>query len=328
MSNPALGQAAAGAVSLERRHAALGWLERYGLFLFLGVLIGFGALVSDNFLSAKNIQDVLTQAAPLGMVVVGQAFVLLVRGFDLSVASLMATVAVIGTAFNATSNLMVPVIFAVAIGFGVVVGLINGWLVARRRVSPFLATLAMMIVLQGLRFAYTGGAPSGALPAGFRVLGTGHLFGLPINLLALALIAALFGFLLHATPFGRKVYIVGGNPEAARLCGIAADRVTIACYVISSVLAGIGGLFLVGYVGSIDNWVGRGYELNSIVACVMGGVAITGGRGSIFGALAGALILIILFNLVLMLGFQVQWQYVIKGTIIIVAAAFYLNRSR
>jgi ribose/xylose/arabinose/galactoside ABC-type transport system permease subunit len=186
----------------------------------------------------------------------------------------------------------------------------------------------MMIVLQGFRFAYTGGAPSGALPDGFRALGTGRVLGLPINLLALLLIAALFGFLLHATPFGRKVYIVGGNPEAARLCGIAVDRVRIACYVISSVLAGIAGLFLVGYVGSIDNWVGRGYELDSIVACVMGGVAITGGRGSIFGALAGALILIILFNLVLLLGFQVQWQYVLKGVIIIAAAAFYLNRSR
>ncbi len=328
MRDAAITPKAGGAAAPEWRHAARDLLERYGLFVFCALLIAFGALVSANFLSAKNLQDVLTQAAPLGIVVVGQTFVLLVRGFDLSVASLMATVAVIATAFNATSNLMVPVIFLVGIAFCTGVGLINGWLVTKRNVSPFLATLAMMIVLQGFRFAYTGGAPSGALPDGFRVLGTGRLLGLPINLLALLLIAALFGALLHATPFGRKVYIVGGNPEAARLCGIAADRVPIACYVISSVLAGIAGLFLVGYVGSIDNWVGRGYELDSIVACVMGGVAITGGRGSIFGALAGALILIILFNLVLLLGFQVQWQYVLKGVIIIVAAAFYLNRSR
>ena len=312
----------------SRRHAILTFFERYGLFVFCGLLIVFASLVSENFLTAKNIQDVLTQAAPLGIVVVGQAFVLLVRGFDLSVASVMATVAVIGTTFNATSNAMVPVIFLVGIAFCIVVGLVNGWLVTKRRVSPFLATLAMMIVLQGIRFAYTGGAPSGALPGGFRVLGTGSLLGIPINLIALAIIAVGFGYLLHRTAFGRRVYMVGGNPEAAKLNGIHSDRITVACYVISAVLAGIGGLFLVGYVGSVDNWVGKGYELDSIVACVMGGVALTGGRGGIAGALAGALILIILFNLVLLLGFQVQWQYVIKGVIIIVAAAFYLNRSR
>ena len=155
----------------------------------------------------------------------------------------------------------------------------------------------------------------------------GKVLGVPVLVIIFALVSLAGWILLNRTTFGRRTVAVGGNPEAARLCGIAVDRVRIASYVISSVLAGIAGLFLVGYVGSIDNWVGRGYELDSIVACVMGGVAITGGRGSIFGALAGALILIILFNLVLLLGFQVQWQYVLKGVIIIVAAAFYLNRS-
>jgi len=319
---------AAAADAFDRRAGLFAFFERYGLYVFCALLIGFAALVSDHFLTAKNLQDVLTQAAPLGIVVVGQSFVILVRGLDLSVASLMATVAVIGTIFNATSDLMVPAIFAVTIAFSIAVGLVNGWLVTKRRVSPFLATLAMMIVLQGLRFAYTHGAPSGALPHGFRVLGTGSLFGLPINLLALLFLAAIFGFVLHRSAFGRRIYMVGGSPKAARLCGIKVDRVTILCYVISSVLAGIGGLFLVGYVGSIDNWVGKGYELDSIVACVMGGVALTGGRGSLFGALVGALILIILFNLVLLLGFPAQWQYVVKGVIIIIAAAFYLSRAR
>ena len=142
------------------------------------------------------------------------------------------------------------------------------------------------------------------------------------------LIAALFGFLLHAPRSAARSTSSAATPRPRACAASPSIKGPIACYVISSVLAGIAGLFLVGYVGSIDNWVGRGYELDSIVACVMGGVAITGGRGSIFGALAGALILIILFNLVLLLGFQVQWQYVLKGVIIIAAAAFYLNRSR
>ena len=240
----------------------------------------------------------------------------------------MATVAVIGTEFNAQSDGMIPVIFAACLAFSVLVGLTNGLLVTKRQVSPFLATLAMMIVLQGLRFAMTKGAPSGALPEGFRTLGTGLLAGLPINLLVLALMAVVLGLLLHRTAFGRRVYMVGGNPRASELVGVNSDRVTILCYVISSVCACLGGLFLVGYVGSVDNWVGQGYELQSIAAAVMGGIALTGGRGTIGGALVGALILIVLFNIVLLLGFPVEVQYILQGIIIVVAAAFYTLAGR
>ena len=207
----------------------------------------------------------------------------------MSVASLMATVAVLATAFNAQSDVMIVLIFVVAIVFSALVGLINGWLVTGRGVSPFLATLAMMILLQGLRFSYTQGAPSGSLPPGFRVLGAGNVVGIPINLMAALALAVLLWLILHRGVFGRRVRIVGGSPRAATLVGVSADRVTIGCYVICSVMAGIGGLFLVGFVGTIDNWVGRGYELDSIVAAVMGGVALSGGRGSIAGALLGAL---------------------------------------
>ena len=137
--------------------------ERYGLVIFLAVLMAVAAAASPTFLRPANLVNVLTIAAPLGMVVIGQTFVILVRGLDLSVASLMATVAVLATAFKATTNDAIPLIFLAAIVFSAVVGLLNGWLVARRNVSPFLATLAMMIILQGIRFAYTGGAPISTL---------------------------------------------------------------------------------------------------------------------------------------------------------------------
>ena len=298
-------------------------LQRFAL---PGVLIGlalFATILQPAFLSVRNMQDVLTQAAPLGMVVLGQTFVILVRGLDLSVASLMATVAVIATAFNATSDAMIPVIFAVSIGFSALVGLINGLLVTKRNVSPFLATLAMMIVLQGLRFYYTQGAPAGTLPQGFRFLGTGQILGLPVNVLAFLILFAVLGFLLHKSVLGRKIYITGGNATSADLVGIRSDRITILCYVISSVLAGFAGLFLVGFVGTVDNWVGRGYELDSIVAAVIGGVALSGGKGTLAGAVVGALILVLLFNIVIILGLPVQAQLVIKGAIIVVAAALF-----
>ena len=282
-------------------------------------------LIQPRFINPSNLRDILVQAAPLLMVTMGQTFVILVRGLDLSVASLMATVAVLATAFNAQSDVMIVPIFAAAIAFSALVGLVNGWLVTRRGVSPFLATLAMMILLQGLRFSYTQGAPAGNLPPGFRVIGAGDVLGVPINLLAALALAVLLWLVLHRGVFGRRVFIVGGNPRAATLVGISADRVTIVCYVICSVMAGIGGLFLVGFVGTLDNWVGRGYELDSIVAAVMGGVALSGGRGSIVGALLGALILVMIFNVIVIMGLPVQAQFVVKGVVIIAAAAIYAN---
>ncbi|MCY4349184.1 MAG: ABC transporter permease [Thiotrichales bacterium] len=296
-----------------------------GLLVFLGLLMMLATLIQPRFANPSNLRDILVQAAPLLMVTMGQAFVILVRGLDLSVASLMATVAVLATAFEAQSDVMIVPIFVAAIAFSALVGLVNGWLVAGRGVSPFLATLAMMILLQGLRFSYTQGAPAGNLPPGFRVIGAGDVLGVPINLLAALALAVLLGVILHRGVLGRRIFIVGGNLRAATLVGISADRVTVTCYVICSVMAGIGGLFLVGFVGTVDNWVGRGYELDSIVAAVMGGVALSGGRGSIAGALLGALILVMIFNVIVIMGLPVQAQFVVKGVVIIVAAAMYAN---
>lgn len=302
--------------------------QRLALPVVLVALVAIATMIQPGFLAIRNLQDIATQVAPLGMVVLGQAFVILVRGIDLSVASLMATVAVIATAFNASSDTMIPLIFAVCLAFSALVGLVNGLLVTKRNVSPFLATLAMMIVLQGLRFWYTQGAPSGSLPSGFRYLGTGSVAGMPVNIMVFLGLFAVLWYLLHRSPFGRKIYITGGNPIAADLVGIRSDQVTILSYVICSILAGLGGLFLVGFVGTVDNWVGRGYELDSIVAVVIGGVALSGGSGTLVGAALGALILVVLFNLVIILGLPVQAQLIIKGLIIVVAAAVFARSAR
>lgn len=300
--------------------------EKFGLAVFLVLLLVVAALASPAFLLPANLLNLLTLAAPLGMVVLGQTFAILVRGLDLSVASLMATVAVLATAFKATDDAVIPLIFVAAIVLSAAVGFINGWLVAKRQVSPFLATLAMMIILQGARFAYTGGAPISTLPPGMAYLATGRILGLPINLWALGAMALVLGLLLHKMRIGREIYMVGGNRKAARLNGLSPDAVIILCYVICSICAGIGGMFLLGYVGTVSNWVGQGYELDSIVAAVMGGVALSGGRGSIFGALMGVAVLIVINNLVVLLGFPTEAQQIIKGVIIIGAAAFYRTR--
>lgn len=297
-------------------------LSRYGIFLLLPALLLLGGVISPSFLSTGNISNLLLQVAPLGIVAIGQSFVMIVRGLDLSVASTMATAAVIATGFSGVNG-DVPAIVAMVAAIAIAAGLINGLLVAKRHVSPFLATLATMILLQGFRFAYTQGAPSGNVPPLFRTLGSGKFDGIPFNFAILLILVALLWIVLHRSAFGRRVFIVGGNPVTARLFGIRADLVTIACYLISSGLAAAAGLILSGYVGLVDNWVGQGYELDSIVACVIGGVSLKGGRGSIPGALAGAAIIVLIANEVLLLGLPIQLQIIIKGIVIVLAAALY-----
>ncbi len=298
-----------------------------GLAAFLLVLAVVVAALQPSFLAPANLRNILVQSVPLGFVVVGQTLVILVRGLDLSVASVMATVAVLATAFDARSDRMMLPIAACGLALGLAVGLVNGVLVVKRRISPFLATLATAVMLQGARFAYTKGAPSGSLPPGFAVLATGAIAGVPISVAVLALVSLLLGVLLARTGFGRMLYLTGDNPRAARLAGVPAGRVTMAAYVLSGMLAATAGLFLMGYVGIVDNWTGRGYDLDSIAAAIMGGAALSGGRGTIQGSLLGALILVVLFNMVLMLGLSVEFQLIVKGLIIVAAASFYMARD-
>lgn len=300
---------------------------RYGIYLFLALLIVGGGLISPSFVSAGNINNMLVQLAPLGIVVIGQAFVIISRGLDLSVASVMATAAVM-TSLYTSDNSSAPVIVLSALAIALATGLVNGLLVTKRNVSPFLATLATAIMLQGIRFWLTSGAPSGNIPPLFKQIGAGNVAGVPISLVIFLIIAVVFWFILHRSAYGRALYIVGGNPIAGRLVGLSSDRVIIIAYIISSLLAATAGLILAGFAGVVDNFVGRGFELDSIVAAVIGGVALSGGRGGIPGAVVGAAILIAIFNLVLLIGAPVQFQIIIKGAVIVVAAAFYVKKSK
>lgn len=301
--------------------------QRRELLMLLGFLVVIWAVttaLSPRFLTPANLKDILIQAAPLGFVVIGQMIVIIVRGLDLSVASIMATVAVLSTSLIDVT----PLIFAVGLLLGALIGAVNGYLVAYRQVTPFLATLATMIVLQGVRFAYTGGAPGGSLPETFRFLATGSIFGIPVALIALAVTAFGMHWLLERTIFGRRLKLFGDSPAAAYMTGAPVKLLQVMAYVISGVMAALAGLFLVGYVGIVDNWTGRGYELDSIAAAVIGGAALSGGKGSVPGVLLAALILVSLFNIVVILGLSIELQLVIKGTLIILAAAVYMKRSQ
>lgn len=303
-------------------------LETYGIYVALVLVLVAAALLSPAFYQPANIFNILRQASALGILSIGQTIVMIGGGIDLSVAAVMqlATVGVAEIARGRDEGVLAAVVIMLALSM--IVGLVNGLLVTQRRVAPFVATLFVGVVVTGARQVYTQATPSGSLPPLIRLIGrdsTGPLPNAAIIFLGLALIAAI---VLRKTTFGRRLYAVGGNAEAARLAGIPVNRVRLITYVVCSLLAGVAGLVLAGYVGYADQWIGRGYDLDSIAAVVIGGTSLAGGRGGIGGTLAGVLLVTVLLNLVLLLNLNVQWQLVVKGVVIILAVALYSMRRR
>jgi ribose transport system permease protein len=306
-------------------HAALPFGVRGVAALTAAAVLVAIAVFAPAMLSGRSVQNMLIQLGPLGIVAIGQCLVILVRGLDLSVASVMASAAVIAASFG-PSPAVVPLAITLIIFVSGAVGLVNGLLVTKRKLEPFLVTLATMIVVQGVRSAVTEGAPLGDTPDFIRFMGRGIVGGVPANAILLLAVAIAVAFVLRKTVFGRKIYIVGSNERAAYLSGIDPDGIKIACYMGCSILAGLAGMVLAGYLDQVDNWVGRGYELDSIVAAVLGGVALTGGVGGAIGALSGAVILVLLSNFILHLGIAVEFQMIMKGLVVVGAVA--LNSMR
>lgn len=306
-----------------------GLFDRYGIYFFLIFLCLFSSVVSPHFLKTQNLKNILNLSATLGMVSIGQTFVILTGrgGLDFSVASVMGTVAVIIARNTEGEDALFFPVAMVCLLFGILVGFINGLLITKRRVPPLMATLGMMIIVQGLRFVYSGGTAKGWFPPILRFLGTGDIGPIPTAVLSFAIMIAIAVIVLNRTVFGRKIYSLGVNIHTAFLSGYNINLIIITVYMISGFTAAVAGLFLSGWVGIADNWVGKGYELDSIAAVVMGGTSFEGGKGGVLGTVAGVLIMMTLYNLVLLLHLPVQTQYIIKGAVIILAASFYSRRG-
>src|SRR5204862_463490 len=214
---------------------------------------------------------------------------------------------------------MTTVIQALAIAVGV--GLANGLLVAWRKVPPFIATFGMLIFVGGARLAYTHGQASGNVPGWLRVVGIGQLGPLPNATLTWLVILALTGGILLFTRYGRWIYAVGANYEAARYAGVPTREVVVACYVACSVLALVAGLVLSGYIGYVDQRLGTDFNVNSIAAAIVGGTTFSGGRGSLLGTATGAILLSMLLDLVVVAGLPINWQLAVQGIVLVLATA-------
>lgn len=298
-------------------------LERGAIWVVLLVLTVVSASVSPVFLTQRFISTLLKQAASLGIVAVGQTLAILTGGIDLSVASVMALMSVLSADLMSGQNSRVVPIGLFCLAVAATIGLVNGLLVTKLRIPAFIATLGMILVVQGIRFVYTGGSPRGSIPTVLRFIGSGMVGPIPAAVIVWGVVVLAFVTIMRRTTFGRRIYAVGGNPSTAHLSGVNVNGIIIAAYTLCSFLAGVAGLVFTGYNGFADNWLGRGFELNSIAAAVVGGTLFEGGRGGVIGTVAGVLIITILFNLVLLLGLDEEYQRIVKGVAIILAVALY-----
>jgi ribose/xylose/arabinose/galactoside ABC-type transport system permease subunit len=296
-------------------------LSDWGVWVAIGLLVATAAIFSPEFFRVSNLQDILRRSSILGIVTMGQVLVLMTAGLDLSVAAMIGVTAVAIAEATAPGGpgLAVGLVVAALIATGV--GTVNGLLVTRRRVPPFVATFGMFVVLEGARLAYTGGTVSGNVTEGLRELGRGTLLGLPWPTLVLILLVMALTVVTRSTVPGRHLVMAGANERMAYLSGIPVARIKTAAYVASALLAVVSGIFFAGFVGYVDRFMGRGADLDSIAAALLGGTRFSGGEGSFVKSAAAAFLIVALFNLIVVTGLPVQWQFVVKGLVLIGAVA-------
>ena len=293
--------------------------QEIGLPFAVLALVIFFSFGSRFFLSGQNFRNMGVAAAALAAVSFGQTFTILTAGLDLSVGSAVALVSIVSSLVIREYGVILGITVALAVGAAV--GLVNGLIITRLRVVPFIATLAMMSVFSGLALNISGGLPVSGLPSSFGELPYVVIFGIPAPVLisVATLIASIL--LLRLTKFGRHVYAVGGNQEAARLSGIATDRVKLIAYVVCGLFASVGSIILTARVASGQPSLGTSLPLESVAAVVLGGVSLFGGRGSVIGVAFGVAFVTILSNGLNLLNVSSYTQMMVIGTALIIAVA-------
>lgn len=300
-----------------------GW-QRVGVLAAFVLLVAAASLLSPRFLTVPNLLNVLRQVSIVGILAIGMTFVILTRGIDLSVGSTLG-IAVVLFAGSIDSRGM-AVAIPIGLGVAALVGLVNGIGVAYGGLPAFIMTLGMLSFVRGLAFIYTGGTPVPIINEGFYAFGNGTIVGLPIPALILVAALLLSGFVLGLTPFGRSVYAIGSNEDAARLSGVPVRTYKVLVYVIAGLLSGLAGLVYASQLSIGTPIAGQGYELDAIAAVVVGGTSLFGGKGSVAGTFLGTLIIGVLANILNLTAVDPFVQQLFKGALIIVAV-FIMSRS-
>ena len=316
-----------------RRPVRIGLLlQRQGALIALAVLVVFGTLrYGENFATGFNLSSFTGDTAKYGLVALGMTFVIMTGGIDLSVGSVVALGGVV--AIKVSEHGLLPGLLA-GTAAGAAVGAVNGLLITRLRLQPFIVTLATLLAVRGLALTLAGTRAAVAAPGDFQKLGNWSLLGLPVAAWAMLLAFLVGAAVLNYTPWGRRVLAIGGNVDAARLMGLPVARTTFSVYVLSGALAGCAGVFLGSQNGSVDTAAGQGWELSAIAAVVVGGTLLTGGVGSVLSSLVGVLLLQLIFNLIVFengkgfINISSFWESVIRGAFLLVVVLLQVRLVR
>ena len=299
--------------------ARVNWRElfaRFGLVLALLALVIILSLLSDRFMSQSNLINVLRQISINAIIAAGMTVVIIGRGIDLSVGSLLALTGVVGAAL-AVGGLPAGIAIAAALGLGLAMGLFNGAFVAYAGIAPFIVTLAGLTIFRGMALAFTDGRPISGLPPAFMTIGYGSFLGLPVPVWIMVGFLLVTHLILRYTALGRAIYAIGGNEEAARLSGIPVRRVLLFTFAYSGLAAALASVVLNGRLNSAQPSAGVMFELDAIAAVVVGGTSLFGGKGGVFGTLVGALIIGVINNGMNLLNVPSFYQQIVKGGVIL-----------
>lgn len=297
---------------------------------FLLLLVLVFTVLADGFLTFSNVKNIALQTSMIAIVAIGMSFVIFTAGIDLSVGSVMALSGALAAGVAVNFGLDTYLSIGVGLIIGVVIGAINGLLIVKGGIPPFVATLSMLAVARGLTLVYTEGRPIAGLDERFIYFGSEQLLGIPLPVIIMIVIAVIAHLVTRYTPFGLHVYSTGGNEETTRLAGISPDRIKMAVYMISGFLAALGGILLTARLWSAQPNAALGWELDAIAAPVLGGTSLFGGVGSIGGTVIGAFIIGVLSNGLNLMGVPSYHQQVIKGAVFILAVTvdLLINRRR
>jgi ribose transport system permease protein len=320
--------------SLALSRSPTGWrsvfgrFEATGIFAALLILCLLLSLVTPDFLGTYNLTTVLRQASFVGIIALGETLVLLIGGIDLSVGAGAGLSAIVGSMLLVNFGVNPYLIIPLTCLFGFAVGLLNGVLVAYVGLNPFIVTLASWQVLAGATLVITEGSPIGPLGNTFQLFGKSGAFGLSGSVIAFLVLVMILSFVLNRTPFGRNIYAIGGNRSAAILVGIPVRRVEMIVFGIAGSLAALSGILYASRMNSAEPSVGEGWLMPAITASIIGGVSLRGGQGTVSGTLAGALLMAVLDNGIVLVNISSYWQRVIIGGVVLLAILVDLLRRK
>lgn len=302
----------------SKGNAAVEWLKgQYALFILIVLLI-IAALSSPAFLTPTNITNLLLQMSIIGVVVMAELIIVLTGGIDISVGSALGLAAVLSAGLFGGFSVWFALLVALAVGG--IIGVVNGWLVSFRGLEPFIVTLGMLALARGLVYAYSEGIPiTPQASETFAQIGQTTVLGIPVLTLIWIAMVLLIAFLLTRTVWGRRVYAIGSNKEASRSSGIPVRATLWSVYILAGLLVGLGGWMFVCRFGSATALAGNLMELEAIAAVVIGGAALSGGRGTVFGAVIGTIIFQVIANLLSLLNVSTFLQDAFRGALILVA---------